>query len=476
MRACEFARACILTFQTCVLQMELMSPERRPHARDLRGSQWELPLHHTHDWRTQTPDPIYVPEPYTPVSMRSGPPSSGAVPPWSSRKEHLNSNDSFETNASGLAKAHQDHARVMDECADVNSKAALPTKERSAALFDAALLSLNGGLGENFTPMSPHLGAYGEQAPPGSSVVVQLGHSSAAGNDRDEMEARMAGLSQSEVLEMKRQTPQKKDSKQIAAAAKRSAAPPPPLLGSARPLTEIEPWRIDYASSRFVTPYQIQQQRVEQQRAAMAGQESSHFGPPSQPNLMRSSAGQRTYGDGYTWAVTGALAHQVRHSPSRYVSSQPATPLHAKTVPASNYLHHYHGQQHQPASSDLGPCPDPRALRLSGVAQSVTGMRTPGGTRDHDPRAQARPYPQWENQYSSLQFQTELRVSSGAEAFSGAHGRTSEWQMWSTKAYQNGSHSVEERGLMRREQSFPMYLEAQQFPHGNRAGSVVVLS
>ena len=40
--------------------------------------------------------------------------------------------------------------------------------------------------------------------PPDSSVVVQLGHSSAAGNDRDEMEARMAGMQQ-EVLAAQRQ-------------------------------------------------------------------------------------------------------------------------------------------------------------------------------------------------------------------------------------------------------------------------------
>ena len=109
------------------------------------------------------------------------------------------------------------------------------------------------------------------------SIVAEVGRTNSASNDRDEMEARLAGLSRASLLSIqrssqksspsdnKRPSPGKEDkwspqsqeastastTERVPLSEGRRAAPPPPLLDDRH---YTDPWRIDYAGMFRVFP------------------------------------------------------------------------------------------------------------------------------------------------------------------------------------------------------------------------------
>lgn len=92
------------------------------------------------------------------------------------------------------------------------------------------------------------------------SIVAEVGRTNSASNDRDEMEARLAGLSRASLMSIQKTSqkspplekwsPQSQEASTASTAERmpagegRGAVPPPPLLDNRR---YSDPWRIDYA-------------------------------------------------------------------------------------------------------------------------------------------------------------------------------------------------------------------------------------
>jgi hypothetical protein len=165
------------------------------------------------------------------------------------------------------------------------------------------------------------------------SIVAEVGRTNSASNDRDEMEARLAGLSRASLLSIQKtsqsSSPSEKCSPQsqeastastavgVPAGEGRGAVPPPPLLDDKR---YSDPWRIDYAGmylqdvhemfeiqltvlqncsgSLFVTPFQVQQKRAEQRLASSnVGVGSSSYLPVQHAHGQSSIATRASFSD-----------------------------------------------------------------------------------------------------------------------------------------------------------------------------------
>jgi len=154
-----------------------------------------------------------------------------------------------------------------------------PTPKRSAAMFDASLMRL----GDAFVPL--HAAPKRDEMDMNFSIVAEVGRSTASLNTRDEMEARLAGVSL-QVLQKLQQsssphtatprttqrhgdsTPQAGSSPTIPGAFERATSRPvedngtsaaPPLLSGH---LYVDQRRIDYAGTRYIRPFEMQQTRA----------------------------------------------------------------------------------------------------------------------------------------------------------------------------------------------------------------------
>jgi hypothetical protein len=233
------------------------SPSSKPLA-DLRVPEWENSLLDGQDWRIREQQRNYIPEPFTPVTMRHSFPDFVSSPVAYHRGHQT---PTVSLDLSGL-QVHTPMTRQSsgDFPPPTTPGYELPaqTPKRSAAMFDAALLRA----GDGFIPLpaveTPKAGDRGGEA---FSIVAEVGRTNSAGNDRDEMEARLMGasLQKSSPLDMlKTNSPMRVNegpalspsSRVITKAEQESrhlrGAPPPPLLQGQ---LSFDPWRIEYAGT-----------------------------------------------------------------------------------------------------------------------------------------------------------------------------------------------------------------------------------
>jgi hypothetical protein len=240
------------------------SPSSKPLA-DLRVPEWENPLLSGQEWQIREQPRVYIPDPFTPVNMRHSFPdyvSGQAAYQKGNYPSAVRSTPPRSLDLSGL-QAHTPssagpHGFVLSRQSSGIDPA--PTPKRSAAMFDAALLRA----GDGFVPLSQRASTPVVEPSSGDrsatevafSIVAEVGRTNTAGNDRDEMEARLMGASmhRSSPLDVfkKSSPPRMADGTsptRVVSKAEpepRRGAPPPPLLQGQ---LSFDPWRIEHAGT-----------------------------------------------------------------------------------------------------------------------------------------------------------------------------------------------------------------------------------
>jgi hypothetical protein len=240
------------------------SPSSKPLA-DFNMPEWENSLLKGQEWQIREQPRVYIPDPFTPVNMRHSFPDYVSGPAAYQKGNYpfaLPNSPPRSLDLSGL-QAHTPssagpHGFVLSRQSSGIDPA--PTPKRSAAMFDAALLRA----GDGFVPLSQRASTPVVEPSSGDrsasevafSIVAEVGRTNTAGNDRDEMEARLMGASmhRSSPLDVfkKSSPPRMADGTsptRVVSKAEpepRRGAPPPPLLQGQ---LSFDPWRIEHAGT-----------------------------------------------------------------------------------------------------------------------------------------------------------------------------------------------------------------------------------